>query len=60
MTLTPAQRKMRARMAAHAMHAKHPDGREITRKAHEAFMDSFTSEAEKSEYFTRLNWVRWR
>lgn len=39
-SLTPEERSMRARIAAHSLHAQH-DSREITAPARQAFMDSF-------------------
>lgn len=38
--LSPSQRTMRARLAAHAMHARH-DGRQVTAKARRAFVERF-------------------
>ena len=43
--MTPAERSLRARLAAHAMHAKH-DSRETTRAAREAFMATFERQAD--------------
>jgi hypothetical protein len=68
--LTPAQRTLRARMAAYTLHATH-DSRETTRPARDAFMARFErevdpdgvlpnvergcrAEAAKRAYFTRL------
>lgn len=69
-SLTPAQRSLRARMAAHAMHARH-DGREVTANARAAFLAGFEervdpdgvlspderrrrAEQERKAHFTRL------
>jgi hypothetical protein len=41
MPLTPAQRSMRGRIAAHTMWANCPDPREHTAPARRAFMDRF-------------------
>jgi len=38
--LSPSQRSMRARLAAHAMHARH-DSREVTTNARQAFVERF-------------------
>ena len=43
--LSPSQRTMRARLAAHAMHARY-DGREITGKARKAFAERFEHEVD--------------
>lgn len=43
--LTPDQRALRARMAAHAMHAKH-DSRETTAAGRQAFLDRFEREVD--------------
>lgn len=43
--LTPEQRSLRARIAAHAKHAKH-DPRESTAPARQAFMDRFEHEVD--------------
>lgn len=68
--LTPAQRVLRARIAAYTLHATH-DSRELTRPARDAFMARFErevdpdavlprgersrrAEAAKRAYFTRL------
>src|SRR6266508_6858081 len=68
--LSPAERALRARLAAHAMHAKH-DARETTAKARAAFLARFEAEVDpdgtlpteerqrraehaRSAYFTRL------
>lgn len=40
MSLTPGERSLRAKAAAHAMHAKH-DSRDTTRKGTAAFLASF-------------------
>lgn len=45
MTLTPEQRALRARIAAHARHAR-TDGREATRAARDAFLARFEKEAD--------------
>ena len=68
--LSPAERTLRARLAAHTLHAKH-DAREITAKARAAFLARFEAEVDpdgtlsieerqrraehaRSAYFTRL------
>lgn len=38
--LTPAEQTMRARLAAHVLHASH-DSRELTAKARQTFLESF-------------------
>jgi hypothetical protein len=43
--LTPAERSLRARAAAHQLHAKH-DSREITANARAAFLDRFEKEVD--------------
>ena len=43
--LTPAQRSMRARMAAHAKHAKY-DSKEQTEPARRAFIERFINEVD--------------
>ncbi len=43
--LTPQQRSLRARLAAHAMHAKH-DSRDTTAKGREAFLGKFLDEVD--------------
>jgi hypothetical protein len=43
--MSPAERSLRARMAAHAMHARN-DPEEITAKARAAFLDRFEREAD--------------
>jgi hypothetical protein len=43
--LTPAQRSMRARLAAHALHAKR-DSRELTEPARKAFIERFVNEVD--------------
>ena len=43
--LSPSQRTMRARLAAHAMHARY-DGREITVNARKAFAERFEHEVD--------------
>jgi hypothetical protein len=40
MSLTPSERSLRSRLAAHAMHARN-DSREVTAKARETFRNSF-------------------
>ncbi len=72
--LTPAERALRARLAAHTMHAQH-DGREITAAARAAFLARFEAEVDpdgslspeerrrraeqaRSAYFTRLAFMR--
>ncbi len=44
--LTPAQRKLRAQIAAHTRHAKCDDPRETTAAARAAFLDKFEHEAD--------------
>ena len=68
--LSPAERSLRARLAAHAMHARH-DPRETTTAARAAFLARFEAEVDpdcilspeerrrraehaRSAYFTRL------
>ena len=59
--LTPAERTLRARLAAHAMHARH-DARQTTLAARVAFLGRFETLAERRRraeharraYFTRL------
>lgn len=41
----PEHRQLRARIAAHAMHARH-DGRKVTRSARKAFLDRFEREVD--------------
>jgi hypothetical protein len=70
MNLTPAERVLRARLAAHTLHAK-VDSREHTKPARKAFLDRFENEVDpnrtlpkeerlrraeqaKRAYFTRL------
>jgi len=72
--LTPAERTLRARLAAHTMHAQH-DARETTAAARAAFLDRFEAEVDpdgvltpeerrrraehaRSAYFTRLAFER--
>lgn len=43
--LTPQERSLRSRMAAHAMHAKH-DSREVTTNARAAFMSKFEDQVD--------------
>jgi hypothetical protein len=43
--LTPAERTLRARMAAHALHAK-VDSRQHTEPARKAFMDRFEDQVD--------------
>jgi hypothetical protein len=47
MSLTPSQRSMRARIAAHHRAAMY-DGREMTAKARKAFADSFYDKTDPS------------
>lgn len=73
MTMTAEQRVIRARLAAHAMHAKH-DPVETTAKAREAFRTKFEREVDpdgvlpeaerlrraesaKKAYYTRLTFA---
>lgn len=70
MSLTPAERSMRARLAAHTLHAK-VDSSEHTKPARQAFLERFENEVDpdrtlpkterlrraeqaKKAYFTRL------
>src|SRR6266508_1823302 len=72
--LSPAERTLRARLAAHTMHAKH-DARETTAAARAAFLARFEAEVDpgnalppeerrrraeqaRSAYFTRLAFER--
>ena len=72
--LTPAERTLRARLAAHTMHAQH-DARETTAAARAAFLARFEAEVDpagvltpeerrrraehaRSAYFTRLAFER--
>ncbi len=43
--MTPAERTLRARMAAHALHAK-VDSRQHTKPARKAFMDRFEDQVD--------------
>ena len=43
--LSPTQRSMRARLAAHAMHARH-DSRQVTANARKAFVERFESQVD--------------
>lgn len=43
--LTPSERSLQARMAAHALHARH-DSRKITAPARAAFLNRFESEVD--------------
>ena len=43
--LSPSQRSMRARLAAHTMHARH-DSREVTANARRAFVERFEHEGD--------------
>src|SRR6266545_6144394 len=43
--LSPAERRLRARLAAHSMHARH-DARETTAKARAAFLARFEREVD--------------
>lgn len=71
--LTPSERSLRARIAAHAMHAKH-DSRETTRRARAAFLSRFDDEVDpdrelpeaerlrraehaRKQYFTQLAYL---
>ncbi len=72
--LSPAERTLRARLAAHTMHAKH-DARQTTAAARAAFLARFEAEVDpdgalsleerrrraeqaRSAYFTRLAFAR--
>lgn len=63
MALTPTERTLRAQIAAHAMHAKHPV-QETTRAGHTAFLKSFelrvdpTGELEPQERQRRAEHAR--
>src|SRR6266511_1394964 len=74
--LSPTERSLRARLAAHTMHAKH-DARETTAAARAAFLARFEAQVDpegtlppeerrrraeqaRSAYFTRLAFVRAR
>lgn len=46
--MLPDNRQLRARIAAHAMHAQH-DGRRVTRSARKAFLDRFEREVDPDE-----------
>jgi hypothetical protein len=46
-SLTPAERSLRSRLAAHAMHARH-DARETTAKAREVFRSSLYEQTDPS------------
>jgi hypothetical protein len=46
--LTAEQRKLRAKLAAHAMHARH-DARETTEAARKAFLTKFLDEVDRAE-----------
>ena len=46
MALTPQQRSLRARLAAHAMHSRY-DSREITQPARDAFAARFLNEVDR-------------
>jgi len=46
--MTPAERALRARIAAHAMHSQH-DGRRVTQSARLAFLDRFEREVDPDE-----------
>jgi len=47
MTMTPAERSLRSRLAAHAMHARN-DSREVTAAARAAFRNSFFEQTDPS------------
>ncbi len=56
--LSPAERTLRARLAAHTLHAKH-DARETTAKARAAFLARFEAAKQaRSAYFARLAFQR--
>ena len=46
--MTPEERVLRARIAAHAMHSKN-DGRRITHSAREVFLDRFEREVDPKQ-----------
>ena len=46
--MTPAERALRARIAAHTMHSQH-DGRRVTQSARLAFLDRFEREVDPDE-----------
>ena len=59
--LTPAERSLRARLAAHALHASH-DSRELTAKARETFRNSFYNQTDPAlpheEHLRRAHFAR--
>lgn len=76
MTLSPAQRSLRARIGAHAQHAAH-DTRDTTKAARSAFLENFYNQvdpdrqlseqererraaAKRSEHFARMAFRRHR
>lgn len=46
MTLTPAQRTLRAKLAAHTLHARVPDAAKHTAPARRAFLERFEREVD--------------
>lgn len=54
--LSPSQRTMRARLAAHTMHARH-DGREITVNARKAFAERFEHEVDPDGVLPVAEWA---
>lgn len=59
-SLTPSERSMRARIAAHSLHARY-DSRELTAPARKAFMDSFERKAHYTAMALKSAQVRrWR
>lgn len=44
-SLTPSERSLRARLAAHTLHATH-DSRELTKSAREAFLKRFEDQVD--------------
>jgi hypothetical protein len=67
MTLTPSERSLRSRLAAHAMHARN-DSREVTAKARETFRNSFYEQTDaelphderlrRAEHLRRAHYAR--
>jgi hypothetical protein len=67
MSLTPSERSLRGRLAAHALHAKY-DSRELTAKARQKFRDSFYEKMDpalpheerlrRAEHLSRAHYAR--
>ncbi len=51
MWMTPQERHVRARLAAHAMHSQH-DSRLTTQRARKAFLDRFEREVDPDQLLT--------